>query len=126
MNSTGRLIYASPDRRGYHASPSPKQESWRKRVNLLWRIKGMIIPMDAPMTKEEKEKLSQAQTLIGEVIKDFTKSSIALGFNAVNRCCYCGKPAVTIDSRGHYVCEKCKRLYGTEQEIKIISDNLMS
>ncbi len=109
MNSTGRLIYASPDRRGYHASPSPKQESWRKRVNLLWRIKGMIIPMGAPMTKEEK--LSQAQTLIGEVIKDFTKSSIALGFNAVNRCYYCGKPAVTIDDRGHYVCEECKNKY---------------
>lgn len=107
MTNSGRLIYASPDRGGMITSPSPKQESWRKRVNLLWRIKGMI-PIDAPMTKEEKEKLSQAQTLIGEVIKDFTKSSVALGFNAVNRCYYCGKPAVTIDDRGHYVCEKCK------------------
>lgn len=111
MTNSGRLIYVSPDRRGYHASPSPKQESWRKRVNLLWRIKGMIIPMDAPMTKEEKEKLSQAQTLIREVIKDFTKSSVALGFNAVNRCYYCGKPAVTIDDSGHYVCEECKNKY---------------
>ena len=53
MASTSRLIYVSPDRRGYHASPSPKQESWRKRVNLLWRIKGIIVPIDAPMTKEE-------------------------------------------------------------------------
>ena len=112
---TTRGIFASPGRRGYTAREvSSKQEAWRKRVNLLWRIKGMIIPMDAPMTKEEKEKLSQAQTLIGEVIKDFTKSSIALGFSAVNRCYYCGKSAVTIDDRGHYVCEKCKRLYGTE------------
>lgn len=111
MNSTGRLIYASPDRRGYHTSPSPKQESWRRRVNLLWRIKGMIIPMGVSMTKEEKEKLSQAQTLIGEVIKDFTKNSVALGFNAVNRCYYCGKPAVTIDNKGHYVCKKCKNEY---------------
>lgn len=110
MNSTGRLIYASPDRRGYHASPSPKQESWRRRVVLLWRIKGVTIPMDAPMTKEEREKLSQAQTLIEEVVKDFTDNSVALGFNAVNRCYYCGKPAVTIDGRGHYVCEKCKLL----------------
>ena len=110
MTNSGRLIYASPDGRGYHASPSPKQESWRKRVNLLWRIKGMI-PMDAPMTKEEKEKLSQAQALIRGVIKDFTKNSVALGFNAVNRCYYCGKPAVTIDDRGHYVCEKCKNGY---------------
>ena len=114
MASTSRLIYASPDRRGYHASPSPKQESWRKRVNLLWRIKGMVIPMDAPMTKEEKEKLSQAQTLIGEVVKDFTRNSVALGFNAVNRCYYCGKPAVTIDDRGHYVCEECKNKYARE------------
>lgn len=108
MANTSKLTYESPDRRGYHTSPSPKQESWRKRVNLLWRIKGIIIPMDAPITKEEKEKLSQAQALIREVIKDFTKNSVALGFNAVNMCYYCGKPAVTIDDRGHYVCEKCK------------------
>lgn len=111
---TTRGIFVSPDRGGYHASPSPKQESWRKRVNLLWRIKGMVIPMNAPMTDEEKEKLTQAQALIREVVRDFTKHSVALGFNAVNRCYYCGKPAVTIDSRGYYVCEKCKRLYGTE------------
>ena len=111
MANTSKLIYASPDRRGYHASPSPKQESWRKRVNLLWRIKVIIVPMDAPMTKEEKEKLSQAQALIMEIVKDFTKNSVALGFNAVNRCYYCGKSAVTIDNRGHYVCEKCKNKY---------------
>ena len=108
MANTSKLTYESPDRRGYHTSPSPKQESWRKRVNLLWRIKGIVVPMDAPTTKEEKEKLSQAQALIREVIKDFTKNSVALGFNAVNRCYYCGKPAVTIDDGGHYVCEKCK------------------
>ena len=111
MNSTERPIYANPDKIWYHASPSPKQESWRKRVNLLWRIKGITVPMDAPMTKEEKEKLSQAQALIREVIKDFTKNSVALGFNAVNRCYYCGKPAIAIDDRGHYVCEKCKNGY---------------
>ena len=111
MANTSKLTYESPDRRGYHASPSPKQESWRKRVNLLWRIKGMIIPMDAPMTKEEKDKLSRAQTLIKGAVKDFTKNSVALGFNTVNRCYYCGKPAVTIDDRGHYVCEKCKNEY---------------
>ena len=108
MANTSKLTYESPDRRGYHTSPSPKQESWRKIVNLLWRIKGIVVPMDVPMTKEEKEKLSQAQALIREVIKDFTKNSVALGFNAVNRCYYCGKPAVTIDDGGHYVCEKCK------------------
>lgn len=105
------MITEEHSKRGYHASPSPKQESWRKRVNLLWRIKGMVIPMNAPITKEEKEKLSQVQTLMGEVIKDFTKNSVALGFNAVNRCYYCGKPAVTIDDRGHYVCEECENKY---------------
>ena len=111
MANTSKLTYESPDRRGYHASLSPKQESWRKRGSLLWRIKGIVVPMDAPMTKEEKEKLSHAQALIREVIKDFTKNSVALGFNAVNRCYYCGKSAVTIDDRGHYVCEKCKNRY---------------
>ena len=104
-------VSTSPDRGGYHASPSPKQESWRRRVHFLWRIKGMTVSIDAPMTKEEKEKFSQAQTLIGEVIKDFTKNSVALGFNAINRCYYCGKPAVTIDNEGHYVCKKCKNEY---------------
>lgn len=106
MASTSRLIYTSPDRRGYHTSPSPKQESWRKRVNLLWRIKGMVIPWDVPMTEEERGKLTQAQTLIQDVVRDFTKNSVALGFNAVDRCYFCGKPAVTIDKYGHYVCEK--------------------
>lgn len=120
MGNSSRLIYASPDRRGY-ISPSPKQLSWRKRVNLLWRIKGMVIPMEAPMTKEEKEKLNQAQVLIKEVINDFTKNSISLGFKAVNRCYFCGKPASTIDKNGHYVCDKCLDKY--DKVIDVIDCN---
>lgn len=106
MGSSGRLIYVSPDRRGY-SSPSPKQLSWRKRVNLLWRIKGMVIPLDVPMTEEERNKLTQAQNLIQDVVRDFTKNSVTLGFNAVDRCFFCGKPAVTI-YKSRYICEKCK------------------
>lgn len=108
MRNSGRLIYASPDR---GTQSSPKQLSWRKRVMLLWRIKGMTIPWDVPMTQEEREKLTQAKNLIEEIVKDFTKSSVALGFKAVDRCYFCGKPAVTIDKSGHYVCEKCNSMY---------------
>lgn len=115
MANSSRLIYASPDRRGY-TSPSPKQLSWRKRVNLLWRIKGIVIPWDVPMTEEERDKLTQAQNLIKGVISDFTKNSVALGFNAVDRCYFCGKPAVTIDRDGHYVCEKCNSKYADNVE----------
>lgn len=108
MANTGRLIYASPPRRGFVArGVTSKQEMWRKRVNLLWRIKGMIIPMDAPMTETERQKLVHAQALIKEVVNDFTLSSVTLDFNAVERCHYCGKPAVSINESGFYVCKEC-------------------
>lgn len=82
--------------------------------------------MDAPMTTEERENLNKAQALINSVVKGFTDSSVALGFNAVHRCHYCGNPAVAIDNRGYYVCEKHKKIYGTEQETKTISDDIIS
>lgn len=108
MANPGRLIYVSPPRRGFVArGVTSKQEMWRKRVNLLWRIKGMIIPMDAPMTETERQKLVHAQALIKEVVNDFTLSSVTLGFNAVERCHYCGKPAVSINESGFYVCKEC-------------------
>ena len=111
MANTGRLIYASPPRRGFVArGVTSKQEMWRKRVNLLWRIKGMIIPMDAPMTETERQKLVHAQALIKEVVNDFTTSSVTLGFNVVERCHYCGKPAVNINESGFYVCKDCMQL----------------
>ena len=108
MANTGRLIYASPPRRGFVArGVTSKQEMWRKRVNLLWRIKGMIIPMDAAMTETERQKLVHAQALIKEVVNEFTSSSVTLGFKAVERCHYCGKPAVSINESGFYVCKEC-------------------
>lgn len=126
MVTTTRGAFTSPDRRYTVGGVSSKQKAWRKRVNLLWRIKGMIIPMDAPMTTEERENLNKAQALINSVVKGFTDSSVALGFNAVHRCHYCGSPAVAIDNRGYHVCEKHKKIYGTEQEIKTISDDIVS
>lgn len=42
----------------------------------------------------EREKLTQAKNLIEEVVKDFTKNSVTLGFKAVDRCYFCGKPVV--------------------------------
>ena len=51
-----------------------------------------------------------------EVVKDFTKNSVTLGFKAVDRCYFCGKPAVTIDKNGHYVCEKCNSIYTGDVE----------
>lgn len=108
MANTDRLIYANPPRRGFvMRGVTSKQEMWRKRVNLLWRIKGMIIPMDAPMTETERQKLVHAQVLIKEVVNDFTTSNVTLGFNAVKRCHYCGKPAVNINESGFYVCKDC-------------------
>ena len=84
MANTGRLIYASTPRRGFvERGVTSKREMWRKRVNLLWRIKGMIIPMDAPMTETERQKLVHAQLIIKEVVNDFTTSSVTLVFNAV-------------------------------------------
>ena len=106
-------IYAVPNKTVTNKknTPSPKQLAWRKRVNLLWRIKGIYFPIGStPLTQEEKEKLSQASTLISEVVRDFTVNSVALGFNAVNRCFYCGKPAISISVLGHYICEKHKDL----------------
>lgn len=44
------------------------------------------------------------------------KSSVTLGFKAVDRCYFCGKPAVTIDKNGHYVCEKCNSIYTGDVE----------
>lgn len=59
----------------------------------------------------EREKLTQAKNLIEEVVKDFTKNSVTLGFKAVDRCYFCGKPAVTIDKNGHYVCVRSVIVY---------------
>ena len=45
------------------------------------------------LTSVEEEKLTQAFSLIREVVGNSTQSSRELGFNAVERCRYCGKPS---------------------------------
>ena len=77
---------------------SPKQLKWRARASWLWRFRGAIlyskfVSYDGVLTIEEQEKLSQAQSLVNSVIKDFTKNSIKLGFNTKPRC-WCGRVAI--------------------------------
>lgn len=75
--------------------PTEKQRKWRVRNNILWRLKGMSIPYHGTgiLTPIEVEKLTQAFSLIREVVDASTQSSRELGFNAVERCRCCGKPS---------------------------------
>lgn len=76
--------------------PTEKQRKWRVRNNILWRLKGMTVPYHIGtgiLTPVEVEKLTQAFSLIKEVVSNSTQSSRELGFNAVERCRYCGKPS---------------------------------
>lgn len=73
-----------------------KQREWTKRVQLLWRIKGMTLPLySISITQYEKDKLTTAFSLIREVVDNFTTSSIELGFNAKPRCKICGKKVIS-------------------------------
>ena len=86
-------VSASPNR---DRQPTEKQRKWRARNNILWRLKGMSIPYytgTGILTPVEEEKLTQAFSLIREVVSNSTQSSRELGFNAVERCRYCGKPS---------------------------------
>lgn len=76
--------------------PTDKQKRWRIRNNILLRLKDMTIPYYAGtgiLTPVEVEKLTQAFSLIREVVGNSTQSSRELGFNAVERCKYCDKPS---------------------------------
>lgn len=76
--------------------PTDKQKRWRIRNNILWRLKDMSIPYYSGtgiLTSVEVEKLTQAFSLIREVVSNSTQSSRELGFNAVEGCRYCGKPS---------------------------------
>lgn len=76
--------------------PTEKQKRWRIRNSILWRLKGMTIPYytgTGILTPVEEEKLTQAFSLIREVVGNSTQSSRELGFNAVERCRCCGKPS---------------------------------
>ena len=72
-----------------------KQERWQKRNRIL--SYGTSI-----LTATEIEKLSQAFSLIREVVRDSTESSRELGFNAIERCKICGKPMYK-----NGLCKKC-------------------
>lgn len=83
-----------------------KQKRWQKRNRVLWRLKGMSIPYYSGtgiLTPVEVEKLTQAFSLIREVVNDSTQSSRELGFNAVERCRYCGKPSTHEGG----ICDNC-------------------
>lgn len=89
----GGPVNVSPNR---DRQPTEKQRKWRARNNILWRLKGMSIPYYSGtgiLTSVEVEKLTQAFSLIREVVSNSTQSSRELGFNAVERCRYCGKPS---------------------------------
>lgn len=90
-----------------------KQLRWRYRSHILWRLKGLVgmssIARNANLTPSEREKLEKAFDLIREVTDNSTQGSRELGFKAVVRCRYCGKPAT---SPGQ-LCDKCyNRIYG--------------
>lgn len=72
-----------------------KQLRWQKRNRILWRLKGMVMPIDTEvLTPVEVDKLNNAFSIIKSVVDNSTQSSIELGFNAKKRCPYCGKPIV--------------------------------
>lgn len=72
-----------------------KQLRWQKRNRILWRLKGMVIPIDTEvLTPVEVDKLNNAFSIIKSVVGNSTQSSIELGFNAKKRCHFCGKPVV--------------------------------
>lgn len=72
-----------------------KQLKWQRRNRILWRLKGMTVPIDTEvLTPVEVDKLNSAFSIIKSVVDNSTQSSIELGFNAKKRCPYCGKPVV--------------------------------
>lgn len=73
-------------------SMTEKQRRWQERSRILWRLKGMYIVTASSnniLTATETEKISQAMTLIRDVVGNSTQSSRELGFNAVERCRIC-------------------------------------
>lgn len=55
-----------------------KQRRWQERSRILWRLKGMHIVTASSnniLTATETEKISQAMTLIRDVVGNSTQSS---------------------------------------------------
>ena len=72
-----------------------KQLKWQKRSLILFRLKSMtgFSFEEGVRTSLESNELNTALSIIREIIRDSTESSIELGFNAKKRC-FCGKPVV--------------------------------
>ena len=83
-----------------------KQIKWRVRGRTLFGIRGITsrssIADSMCLTQRERELLREAFNIIQDVVDNSTESSRELGFNAVERCKYCGKPATH-----EGLCEKC-------------------
>lgn len=90
--------------------PTDKQIKWRARNRTLWEIKGLAsrsnIATSQCLTQWEKSQLSQAFNIIQDIVNNSTQSSRELGFNAVERCKYCGKPSTHEGG----LCDNCYRL----------------
>lgn len=87
---------------------SPRQLKWRARASWLWRLRGMVVyskfaDYEGVLTPIEQIKLKEAQELINDVVKNFTKRSRNLGFNAHERC-WCGRVGIDVH-RGSIVCK---------------------
>lgn len=83
-----------------------KQTKWRVRGRTLFEIKGIAsrsnIADSMCLTQKERELLREAFNIIQDVVDNSTESSRELGFNAVERCKYYGKPATH-----EGLCKKC-------------------
>lgn len=83
-----------------------KQIKWRVRGRTMFGIRGITsrssIADSMCLTQRERELLREAFNIIQDVVDNSTESSRELGFNAVERCKYCGKPATH-----EGLCEKC-------------------
>ena len=83
-----------------------KQIKWRVRGRTLFEIRGIAsrssIADSMCLTQRERKLLREAFNIIQDVVDNSTESSRELGFNAVERCKYCGKPATH-----EGLCEKC-------------------
>lgn len=83
-----------------------RQTKWRVRGRTLFEIKGIAsrssIADRMCLTQKERELLREAFDIIQDVVDNSTESSRELGFNSVERCRYCGKPATH-----EGLCEKC-------------------
>lgn len=71
---------------------SVKQEKWRRRWHILWRMRGFGIPIwNDVLTPREEEIIYQINNLIERFKSQERQSSEELGFHTSKRCSMCGK-----------------------------------